>query len=161
MRGGVVLLWSAAATVVLVALGVFGTMIATGRITLFPTPQPTVAVLPTADPVLDTSYKVTILNATPQQGLAGAMSDTLVAAGWSADDVTPGEAGSEDFETTTVFYSQAADEGAARGLAEAIGGADVVLSNAYAGLWGDESVKQLVVVIGLDRTGSGPETTAP
>ena len=82
------------------------------------------------------------------------------AAGWAADDVTAGEAGSE-FATTTVFYSDVADEGAARGLAQAIGGAAVELSDAYAGLAGDESVKQLVVVIGTDRTDAGAATTAP
>ena len=54
-----------------------------------------------------------------------------------------------------------ADEGAARGLAQAIGGAAVELSDAYAGLAGDESVKQLVVVIGTDRTDAGAATTAP
>jgi len=155
MRGGVVLLWSAIATIVLVTIGVFGTLFATGRITFSLTSAPVATVAPTADPVLDTSYKVTILNATPQEGLAGTMSDTLVAAGWSADDITAGGAGSEDFATTTVFYSDAADEGAARGLAEAVGGAAVELSDAYAGLWGDETVKQLVIVIGLDRTDAG------
>ena len=161
LRGGVVLLWSAVATVVLVAFGVFGTMLATGRITMFPTPEPTATVAPVVDPVLDTSFKVTILNATPQDGLAGAMSDTLVAAGWLADDITAGAAGSQDFPTTTVYYPDAADEAAARGLAEAIGGAEVELSDAYKDLWGDEAVQQLVVVIGLDRTDAAAETPAP
>ncbi len=160
MRGGIVLLWSVLATIALVAIGVFGTLIATGRVTLFPAPSPTAAVVVTAEPVLDTAYKVTVLNATSQSGLAGAMADELVAAGWAADDVTAGEAGSE-FATTTVFYSDVADEGAARGLAQAIGGAAVELSDAYAGLAGDESVKQLVVVIGTDRTDTGAATTAP
>ena len=36
MRGGVVFAWSAVATLILVGLGVFGTLIATGRITMFP-----------------------------------------------------------------------------------------------------------------------------
>lgn len=161
MRGGVVLLWSAVATIVLVGLGVFGSMIATGRITLFPTPEPTVSVAPTAEPVVDPGFKVTILNATPQEGLASAMSDAVVAAGWSADDVTASAAGSQDFPQTTVFYSSAEDEGAARGLAQAIGGADVVLSDAYADLWGDASVKQLVIVVGLDRTAAGAPSATP
>lgn len=160
MRGGIVLLWSVLATIALVAIGVFGTLIATGRVTLFPAPSPTATVAVTAEPVLDTAYKVTVLNATSQSGLAGAMADELVAAGWAADDVTAGEAGSE-FATTTVFYSDVADEGAARGLAQAIGGAAVELSDAYAGLAGDESVKQLVVVIGTDRTDAGAAATAP
>lgn len=160
LRGSVILLWSAIATVVLVALGVFGTMLATGRITFAPTPEATVTIAPTADPVVDTAFKVTILNATAQDGLAGAMSDTLVAAGWAADDVTAGAAGSQDFPTTTVFYSSTSDEGAARGLAEVIRGAAIELSDAYADLWGDESVQQLVIVIGLDSTEAGAETPA-
>ena len=151
LRGGAVLLWSALATLVLVGVGIFGTMVATGRVTLFPPPEPSVSVVPTAEPTLDVSYKVTILNATPESGLAGSLANTLVAAGWNADDVNAGEAGSQDFARTTVFYTAPADEGAARGLAQAIGGADVAISDAYAGLWGDDS-PQLVVVIGLDRT---------
>lgn len=168
MRGGVVLLWSVIATVVLVSLGVFGSMIATGRITLFPTPEPTVSVAPTAEPVLDTSYAVTVLNATPQRGLAAAMRDTVIAAGWPADSVLDGDAGSEDFPTTTVYYATPADEGAARGLAQAIGGADVQLNDVYQPVDDpdttdvDESAtKQLVIVIGLDRTDAGQATPAP
>lgn len=168
MRGGLVLLWSAVATIVLVALGVFGTMIATGRITLFPTPEPTVSVAPTADPVIDTAYTVTVLNATPQRGLAASVRDTVIAAGWPADSVIDGDAGSEDFATTTVYYATAADEGAARGLAQAIGGADVQLNAAYQPVDDpntadvDESaVKLLVIVIGLDRTGAGAPSATP
>lgn len=152
MRGGGVFLWSAVATVALVAVGIFGTLIATGRITVFPTPSATAAVVPPAAAVVDTSYKVTVLNATPQSGLGGQFGDTIVAAGWNAADVTAGEAGSDDFATTTVFYADPADEGAARGLAQVVGGADVQLTDAYADLLGDASAKQLVLVIGLDRT---------
>lgn len=167
MRAGVVLLWSAIATVVLVSVGVFGTLIATGRVTLFPTAAPTVSVAPTAEPVLDTSYSVTILNATPQRGLAAAMRDTVIAAGWSGDAVIDGDAGSEDFATTTVYYANPADEGAARGLAEAIGGADVQLNDVYQPIDDPETTdvdesatKQLVIVIGLDRTDAGQATPA-
>lgn len=152
MRGGVVLLWSAVATVALVAIGIFGTLIATGRITVFPTPSATAAVAPPAEAVVDTTYKVTVLNATPQAGLGTQLGDAIVAAGWATADVTAGEAGSDDFATTTVFYADPADEGAARGLAQVIGGAEVVQTNAYADLLGNGSTKQLVVVIGLDRT---------
>lgn len=168
VRGGVVLLWSAVATVVLVALGIFGTMVATGRITLFPTPAPTATVAPTAEPVLDTSFAVTVLNATPQRGLASAMRDTVIAAGWPADAVIDGEAGSEGFETTTVFYAFPEDEGAARGLAEAIGGAAVEHNDVYQPVDDPDTTdvdegatRQLVIVIGLDRTDAGQATPAP
>jgi hypothetical protein len=66
-----VVLWSVIAIVVLVALGIFGTLIATGRVTLFPTPSATPTTIATAEPVVDTSYAVTVLNATTQSGLAG------------------------------------------------------------------------------------------
>jgi hypothetical protein len=168
IRGGLVLLWAAIATIVLVALGVFGSMLATGRITLFPTPEPTVSVAPTADAVVDTSFTVTVLNATPQRGLAAAVRDEVIAAGWSADSVIDGDAGSEDFATTTVYYATAADEGAARGLAQAIGGADVQLNAAYQPVDDpnttdvDESaINQLVIVIGLDRTDAGAPSATP
>ncbi|MGB4778442.1 LytR C-terminal domain-containing protein [Microbacterium sp.] len=161
VRGGLVLLWSTLATIALIAVGIFGTLIVTGRVTLFPTPSATPSAVQTAEPVLDTGFPVTVLNATPQSGLASALADQIIAAGWSADDVTAGEAGSHDFATTTVFYSDSADEGPARGLAQAIDGAAVELSDAYAALSSDPSVRQLVVVIGLDRTDSGVATATP
>lgn len=152
MRGGVIFLWSAVATVALVAIGIFGTLIATGRITVFPTPSATAVVAPPVAAVVDPSYEVTVLNATPQSGLGRQLGDVIVAAGWNAADVTAGEAGSDDFATTTVFYADPADEGAARGLAQVVGGAEVALTDAYADLLGDGTTKQLVLVIGLDRT---------
>lgn len=114
---------------------------------------------PTADAVVDTTYTVLVLNATPQEGLGSTMSADVVAAGWSADDVTAGDAGSHDFENTTVFYARAEDEGAARGLAQTIGGADVELSQAYQDA-DDDTLRQLVIVIGLDRAAEdGSEST--
>ena len=148
-------LWSVIAIVVLVALGIFGTLIATGRVTLFPTPSATPTTISTAEPVVDTSYPVTVLNATTQSGLAGSLAHTIVGAGWSPDSVTAGDASSKDFPTTTVFYSAPAEEGAARGLAQVIGGAAVTLSDAYKGLASGDGAKLLVVVIGADRTDAG------
>lgn len=149
------MLWSVIAIVVLVALGIFGTLIATGRVTLFPTPSATPRTISTAEPVVDTSYSVTVLNATTQSGLAGSLAQTIVGAGWSPDSVTAGDASSKDFPNTTVFYSDPAEEGAARGLAQVIGGAAVTLSDAYKGLASGDGAKLLVVVIGADRTDAG------
>lgn len=149
------MLWSVIAIVVLVALGIFGTLIATGRVTLFPTPSATPRTISTAEPVVDTSYSVTVLNATTQSGLAGSLAQTIVGAGWSPDSVTAGDASSKDFPTTTVFYSDPAEEGTARGLAQVIGGAAVTLSDAYKGLGSGDGSKLLAVVIGADRTDAG------
>lgn len=168
MRGWVVLLWSVLATVVLVVLGIFATLIAQGRIVLSPQPEQTSAAtpLPEASPVVDMSFSVVVLNATTESGLATQVKDVIVGAGWPAESVTSGEAGSTDFPTTTVYYAFPADESAALGLAEVIGGAEVARSDYYANLYmpqddpdteGDESqVKLLVVVIGADRVDDAP-----
>lgn len=157
MRGWVVLLWAALATVVLVVIGIFGTLLASGRIDLVPTPTPTVAPAPEVTPVIDVNYDVMILNATPEQGLATQMKDVVTGAGWADDKVTAGEAGSQDFPTTTVFYVDPADEAAAAGLAGVIGGAAIEQSEAYPATSPD--VPQLTVVIGLDRTAAGQAPT--
>jgi hypothetical protein len=158
MRGWVVLLWAALATIVLIAVGIFGTLLAAGRIDLFPEPTPTVEPIPEVTPVVDTTFDVLILNATPEQGLATQMKDVVVGAGWLADDVQAGEAGSQDFAETTVFYVNAEDEAAAAGLAQVIGGAATEQSDAYPSA--DPESSQLTVVIGLDRTAAG-QTPAP
>ena len=158
MRGWVVLLWAILATVVLVAAGIFGTLLVTGRVVLFPTPTPTATPLPVVTPVVDPSYAVLALNATPEQGLATQMKDVVVAAGWAEDTVSAGEAGSTDFLETTVYYYLPADEAAAAGLAEVIGGAKIVQSDVYQPV-DDPEAKQLVIVIGLDRTADPPSAT--
>lgn len=156
MRGGVVFLWAAAATLVLVAVGVFGTLVASGRID-FAGPAPTASSTPepTVTPVVDTSYSVLVLNATPVEGLASKLAEKITAAGWKSGKVTAGEAGSNDFRTTTIYYATDADEAAAAGLAGVIGGAQIEESDQY--LQGDDT-KQLTVVIGLDRVATPSPT---
>lgn len=157
MRGWVVLLWAALATVVLIAVGIFGSLLASGRIELFPEPTPTATPVPEVTPVVDTSYQVQILNATPEDGLATQMKDVVVAAGWAPDTVLAGGAGSQDFPTTTVFYLNPEDEAAAAGLAEVIGGVPIEQSEAYQPVQAD--TRQLTIVIGLDRTAAGQTPT--
>jgi hypothetical protein len=156
MRGWVVLLWAALATIVLIAVGIFGTLIASGRIDLFPTPAPALTPQATVAPVIDQTYAVVILNATPQDGLATQMKDVVVAAGWPIDSVLASEAGSDDFPETTVYYVAPEDEAAALGLAGVIGGAKVAQSDVY--LPADPEIPQLTVVIGADRTTPSPTT---
>lgn len=159
MRGWVVLLWAVLATIVLIAVGIFATLLVSGRVVLFPTPTPTASPLPVVTPVVDTSYEVLILNATPETGLATRLKDTVVAAGWTEDTVSAGEAGSTDFAETTVYYYLPADEAAAAGLAEVIGGARIAQSDVYQPV-DDPEARQLAVVIGLDRT-ANPPSPAP
>ena len=103
MRGWVVFLWAVLATIVLVTVGIFGTLIVSGRIVLFPvaTAAPTPAA--TVAPVVDTSYSVIVLNATPVEGLATQTKDLIVEAGWAEEAVTASGAGVTDFAETTVY----------------------------------------------------------
>ncbi len=158
MNGWVVLLWSFVAALVLIIVGIFGSLVVMGRITLFPEAVPTAAPTPEETGVVDTTYSVMVLNATPDEGLDEQIRDQLLNSGWSADTVYASDSESKDFATTTVYYVAAEDELAAIGLAHLIGGADVQQSDFYAGQNTTDG-KQLVVVIGLDRSSSA--STAP
>ncbi|GAA1939334.1 LytR C-terminal domain-containing protein [Microbacterium aoyamense] len=158
MRGGVVFLWAALATIVLIAAGIFGTLLVSGRIDLFPTPTPTPTPTPVVTPVVDTTTSVLILNATPEEGLATQMEDVVLGAGWPVGSVLAGGAGSQDFPETTVYYLAPEDEAAALGLAGVIGGAKVEQSEAYQPA--DPATRQLTIVIGLDRTANPPSPSA-
>lgn len=151
MRGGVVFAWAAAATVVLIGVGIVGTLIVTDRLNPTPDTVPTTAA-PSITPVVDTSYSVVILNATGQAGAATAVGDAVVHAGWPAAKVSPGEAGST-YPTTTVYYATPADAPAAEGLARVVGDAIIAQSDKYQPT-GDSAAKQLTVVLGTDRVAS-------
>ena len=131
LHPGPLLLWSVVATVVLVVAGVFGTMLMTGRISLTPGPESVAGGPAPVSPVVDPTYPVLVLNATPQRGLAAQTREIILEAGWATDAVVDGDAGTEDFAVTTVYYPADGDEAAARGLADVIGGAEVALSTSY------------------------------
>lgn len=158
MNGWVVLLWSFVAALVLIVAGIFGALVVMGRISLFPEAVPTSQPTPEVTGVVDTTYSVLILNASGEEGLDVQMRETLVNSGWLADSVFSGSAGSQDFADTTVYYVAEADELAAIGLADVIGGAAVEQSDFYADP-SDPEQKQLVIVIGLDRSSAAPEPT--
>lgn len=168
MRPWAVLLWASLATIVLIVVGIFGTLLTSGRIQLAPDPEPTAAPQPTVEPVIDTAYSVQVLNATPEQGLATRVKDEIVAAGWSADAVSASGAGTTDFPETTVYYAFPGDQAAAEGLADLVlGGARIEQTDVYQldddpNTPEDESqALQLTVVIGLDRTTDAPDDEAP
>lgn len=163
MRGWVTLLWALAATVLIVAVGIFATLVVSGRIQLFPEPTPEPAPVETIDPVIDTTFTVLVLNGTPQHDLATLVGDKVQAAGWAPELVLTGAAGSRDVETTTVYFAAPGDQAAALGLAEVIGGAEVVQNDFYQP-GGDPDALQLTVVLGADYlapTSSGTPADAP
>jgi len=158
MNGWLVLLWSAVAALVLIVVGVFVALVMMGRIALAPAAEETIAPQPEVTGVVDTTYSVQILNATPEEGLDSQMRETLINAQWPAELVSYSDAGQQDFAETTVYYSAADDELAAIGLADLIGGAQVEQTDVYSNP-DDPEQKQLVIVIGLDRSSVQPEAT--
>lgn len=157
MNGWVVLLWSFVAALVILVVGVFAALVLMGRITLFSASDPETPPTPAVTGVVDTSFSVLVLNATPDEGLDVQIRDTLVNNGWTGDLVAYGDAAARD--VTTVYYVAEDDSLAAIGLADLIGGAHVEQSDFYADP-SDPEQKQLVVVIGLDRSSTGAGTDA-
>jgi len=143
---GAVWLWAALATVVLTVGGIVGFLVLSQRTDVLP--ESTQAT-PTVAPVVDTSYAVLVLNGTSTGGLAEAVAGELVAAGWAQDTVIPSDSAATDFPQTTVYYVTDEEEGAALGVAQAIGGARVAQSDQYKS--DDADAKELTVVVGLDR----------
>lgn len=145
------------AALILIVAGVFVSFVLMGRITFDsePAPSPT----PSETGIVDTSYAVLILNATPDESLDAEMRDVLIDAGWVGSSLLSSGAAS-DFPTTTVIYVNDDDRKAALGIAEVIGGAEVQQDPEYPVLSGGES-KQVALVIGLDRssTASTPAAT--
>jgi hypothetical protein len=156
MNGWLVLLWAFVSALVLIVAGIFVALLMMGRITLFPAPEATVEPTPEATGVVDMTYSVWILNATPEEGLDAQMRETLINAQWPNALISYGAASQQDFAETTVYYDTADAELAAIGLADLIGGAHVEQSDVYADPSNPEQ-KQLVIVIGLDRSSIQPE----
>ncbi|MFB7252038.1 LytR C-terminal domain-containing protein [Microbacterium sp. NPDC056234] len=154
-NGWMLLLWSVVAALVLLVVGIFVSLVVMGRIALFPSDQESVAPAPEETGIVDTSYSVMILNATPDDGLDDQMRDELITAGYNPELVFATDSDADDFADTTVYYVDDADADAALGLAGLIGGALVEQSNAYASM-NTTAQAQLTIVIGLDRTAEAP-----
>ncbi|MBF4601025.1 LytR C-terminal domain-containing protein [Frigoribacterium sp. VKM Ac-1396] len=161
--GWVAFAWAALATGVLVGAGVIYLGVAndsfqfvnpsssstaeagaaeTDTATSTPTPSASESVAPLTDPsqVDPEVTTVTVLNGTATAGLAGAASDRLETEGWVVG--TQGNA-SERVSTSTVYYSSAADEAVALGLAQQLGISDVELTDAFPGA-------SVTIVLGAD-----------
>ncbi len=156
--GWVAFLWAALATIVLIALGIFGLSIATDRLDLdavlpggteevTPTPTKTTAE-PTVKPTIDPEALIQVLNGTTTSGLAGDVKELLGSSGWKASNITANNASETGLEKTVVYYDNEALEGSARGVAEALGVEAVTYSTEFS--VGD--IPQIVVVIGADYT---------
>jgi hypothetical protein len=133
-RGWVAFAWAAAATVLLISLGVVAMFVINNRVSFggagAPQPADTTAVpTPTVQPTVDPAVNVVILNGTPVNGLAGQVGDVLAKQGWKVGSRS--NASASNVATSAIFYTDPAQEGAARGLSAALGGMRFQLSNQY------------------------------
>lgn len=163
-RGWIAFWWALAATALLIAIGVFGLSALNERLkpdlsglvpgtasptaTASATPKPTATKAaptptPTAKPTVDPDLAVAVLNGTLTIGLAGSVGDVLGGDGWTV--ATLGDAPTSDVAETTVYYAEADLEGAARGVADALPGATILLGNDFA-----DSGADITVVVGND-----------
>jgi hypothetical protein len=153
-RGWIAFAWAALATGVLVSIGLFFIALADGN---FPfaaptsssdaTAAPEVTADPTATPVTDPStvvdrnISVTVLNGTAVEGLQGDAATVLEDAGWTVGSQATSSA--TDLTATVVYYSDAANEDVARGIAIALGVGTVNLNDTFQGA-------AVTVVVGSD-----------
>lgn len=152
-RGWIAFAWAALASGVLVLAGLFGiAYIGNVDLGLFPprsTPTPTPTPTPTAEPITDPAtiaaergITITILNGTADPAIEADAVAKLT--GWPVGAVTT--ASTTDIETTTVYYSDAANEDVARGVVLALGYGEIRLIDAAQ----MPSSAPIVLVLGLD-----------
>lgn len=138
--------WAALATGVIVLLGFIGLLVIDNRVQfndVFTAPTGIVDTpTPTATPTVDPARSVAVLNGTATSGLAASAGDELTAAGWNVPTVA--NASTEDQTATTIYYSDPTFEGAALGLAEALGVGTLVQTQDFV------DTADLVVVVGSD-----------
>ena len=152
LSGAAPVLWSLLATVGLVAVGIVGVeafsarFAGTGSSDSSEGAAPVEAALAEvpAQAVFSADETITVLNGSTTEGLATTVGDRLEESGWTVG--TAASAVQDDVATTTVYYADPLDEGAARGVALALGIGAVERSDAFPG-------SSLTVVIGNDFSG--------
>ncbi len=150
--------WALGATILLIVVGVVGIFAINDRLdfsnipglssaSATPTATPTgdPAVAPTVDPAL----KVNVLNGSATNGVAASVSETLTTAGWVVS--ATGNASTDTEPTTVIYYADASQEGAARGIAESLPDSKIVLSTSFV-----DSGAELTVVVGNDYVFPAP-----
>lgn len=152
-RGWIGFAWAALATVVLIAVGLFTLSLLNPDLDIsLPTdnlgqgPGADTPMGEDAEPMLDPEVSISVLNGTAMSGLATRVGDKLEALGWDGAALGEGSranAAQDDVQTTQIFYSDPANEGAARMLIEHLGVGVVRLSNNY-------PASPITVLIGSD-----------
>lgn len=113
------------------------------------------SVAPKTTAELDPEATVAVLDGTPNPDLGVRVDEAITREGWG-QVVFAGKAITADVAISAIFYRDPADEAAALGLAEQLGGASVYPTEDYA-----EYGARLIVLLGADYGGPGlePEVT--
>ncbi|MEJ1229890.1 MAG: LytR C-terminal domain-containing protein [Galbitalea sp.] len=99
-----------------------------------PSGTPTPVITPVTDPasVASRNITITVLNGTDVVGLQNQAAAKLTAKGWSVG--TTANSTETTIKTTTVYYSDAANQDVAEGIQLLLGAQDVQFSNAFPGV---------------------------
>jgi hypothetical protein len=154
-RGWIGFGWAVLATAILIVAGLFVLQSLVGTDGILgsgaePTDSPTASATPVIVPVTDpTTIKarhitITILNGTPTVALQTSARSRLVAAHWNVTSTAPASA--TNIAKTVVYYSKAANQDVALGIAKALGTSTVRLTDVFPGT-------PITVVIGSDYKG--------
>ncbi|MCU1438859.1 MAG: putative exported protein [Naasia sp.] len=151
-RGWVAFAWAALATGVLVGVGVLAMFVINDRVSFSnpgggaapPASEPHV---PPVQPTVDPTVNVVLLNGTDVAGLAARAGDLLTTQGWAVG--ARSNATGTDVQSTVVFYTDASQEGAALGIAQALGAVETQLSDRFV----VEGENRITVVLGADYAG--------
>jgi len=151
-RGWVGFWWALGATVILILVGVVGIFVINDRLDFSnipllngasAAPTATPAAIPTVEPTVDPALTVNVLNGSAINGVAASVSETLTGAGWVVS--ATGNASIDTELSTVIYYTDASQEGAARGLAASIPGSTIAISTTFV-----DSGADLTVVVGND-----------
>ena len=95
-----------------------------------------------------------ILNATPEEAKTAEVTQLLVTAGWTQEQIFSIDSDDKDFEHTTVYYPLPGDQSPALGVAGLMNEALIEQSDVYQ--MGDVAESaQLTIVIGADFAPAG------
>ncbi|TPW72865.1 LytR C-terminal domain-containing protein [Schumannella sp. 10F1B-5-1] len=164
-RGGgwVVFAWAALASGVLVAVGLFTLSRVDSRFQIdlpfgadsaassAPSASaadktPAITEPGSVDPAIADSLRISILNASPNDGTQDTLATQLKDAGWTVSGTA--NADERDTKKTTIYYSDKKYEGVAKGMAQIIGTGSITLSSAFPGA-------PITIVLGEDYTPAG------
>lgn len=103
---------------------------------------------------LDPTATVAVLDGTQTPDLGMNVDQTITAEGWG-QILFSEKLAEPDVEISAVFYRDPADEAAARGLAEKLGGVSTYVTEDY-----EELGARLIVLLGADYAGPGADAAA-